>query len=144
MVSSDHYNPPAGLSRSVADLGQWHRSAAQPQGGPARISVSHSTQCPHYICELIALPERPVLAHLESPAMSAFPPLSGGMCCKTIFTTKLSNIDLRTSAGAQHRFNVVFGRSDSIIALAAQRRVLHHIQGHNGHGITPDLSRSDL
>jgi len=34
MVSSDHYDPPAGLSRSVADLGHRHRSAAaQPQGG---------------------------------------------------------------------------------------------------------------
>jgi hypothetical protein len=32
------------------------------------------------------------------------------MCCKTIFTTKLSNIDSGTSAGAQHRFKVLFGR----------------------------------
>src|SRR5262245_1363979 len=33
MVSSDHYDPPAGLSPSVADLVHRHRSAAaQPQG----------------------------------------------------------------------------------------------------------------
>src|SRR5215467_14197354 len=37
MVSSDHYNPPAGLSRSVAGLAHRHRSAAaQPQGGHSK------------------------------------------------------------------------------------------------------------
>src|SRR5499427_9502863 len=37
MVSSDHYDPPAGLSRSVADLVHRHRSAAaQPQGGHSK------------------------------------------------------------------------------------------------------------
>src|SRR5215510_14070699 len=37
MVSSDHYNPPAGLSRSVANWPHRHRSAAaQPQGGHSK------------------------------------------------------------------------------------------------------------
>jgi hypothetical protein len=37
MVSSDHYNPPAGLSRSVVDWAHRHRSAAaQPQGGHSK------------------------------------------------------------------------------------------------------------
>ena len=31
-------------------------------------------------------------------------PFMGGMCCKTIFTTRMSNIDLRTSTRAQRRF----------------------------------------
>jgi len=38
MVSSDHYDPPAGLSRTVADLVHRHRSAAaQPQGGHSKV-----------------------------------------------------------------------------------------------------------
>jgi len=37
MVSSDHYDPPVGLSRSVADLVHRHRSAAtQPQRGHSK------------------------------------------------------------------------------------------------------------
>jgi hypothetical protein len=37
MVSSDHYNPSAGLCRSVAGLAHRHRSAAaQPQGGHSK------------------------------------------------------------------------------------------------------------
>src|SRR5262245_7687842 len=41
MVSSDHYDPPAGLSRSVADLVHRHRSAAaQPQGGHSKASCA--------------------------------------------------------------------------------------------------------
>jgi hypothetical protein len=38
--------------------------------------------------------------------------LSGfrGLCCKTIFATKRSNIDSRTSTAAQHRFKTVLRR----------------------------------
>jgi len=42
-------------------------------------------------------------------------PLSGGMCCKTIVMTRMSNIDSRTRISAQRRFkNIV--HLDSIIA----------------------------
>src|SRR5262249_61185524 len=37
-------------------------------------------------------------------------PLMDRMCCKTVFTTKLSNIDSRTSTSAQYRFKTPFSR----------------------------------
>jgi hypothetical protein len=44
-----------------------------------------------------------VLLHLPAAGI-------GKLCCKTIFATKLSNIDSRTSTGAQHRFKTVLRR----------------------------------
>jgi hypothetical protein len=71
----------------------------------------------------------PFLLHCMSP-MLALPRhskigderlLSEGMCCKTIFTTRMSNIDSRTSTGAQRRFkNTV--HLDSVIARSQRSK----------------------
>jgi hypothetical protein len=48
----------------------------------------------------------------------------GRLCCKTIFTTKLSNIDSRTGRGAQDRFKTsLLGRTD--VAMRASPRIGH-------------------
>src|SRR5215813_9645664 len=43
-------------------------------------------------------------ARLGPRAMSPFPPLSGGLCCKTIFSTPARKIDSRSRSQPQHRF----------------------------------------
>ena len=54
-------------------------------------------------------------------AMPAICPLCPRMCCKTIFTTRMSNIDSRTSTSAQRRFkNTV--HLDSIIARSQRSK----------------------
>ncbi len=54
-------------------------------------------------------------------AMSATRPLYLRMCCKTIFTTRMSNIDSRTSTSARRRFkNTV--HLDSIIARSQRSK----------------------
>ena len=54
-------------------------------------------------------------------AISVARPLTLRMCCKTIFTTRMSNIDSRTSTSAQRRFkNTV--HLDSIIARSQRSK----------------------
>jgi hypothetical protein len=57
------------------------------------------------------------------------------MCCKTIFTTRMSNIDLWTSTSAQHRFKNTDSVGFDSCAFAVQQRVLQHNRGQSGHGL---------
>jgi len=50
-------------------------------------------------------------------------PLSGGMCYKTIFTTKLSNVDSRR-AGAQHRSRLQPGG----FLISSAKRLIHQFK----------------
>ena len=61
------------------------------------------------------------MALVRRPRCPLSGPLSGGMCCKTIFTTRMSNIDSRTSTSTQRRFkNTV--HLDSIIARSQRSK----------------------
>src|SRR6516165_321349 len=61
-------------------------------------------------------------------------PLSGGMCYKTIFTTKLSNVDSRR-AGAQHRSRLQPGG----FLISSAKRLLQLHQFKHWHFVMADL-----
>jgi hypothetical protein len=69
----------------------------------------------------------------------------GRLCCKTIFTTKLSNIDSRTGRGAQDRFKTsLLGRTDVAMRASPAHRssrksasVPHETQRPETHGSYP-------
>ena len=74
----------------------------------------------------------------RSPGARIFCPLYPRMCCKTIFTTRMSNIDSRTSTSAQRRFkNTV--QLDSIIARSQHRKEFC-----NTFPLIADMRRTDL
>jgi hypothetical protein len=54
--------------------------------------------------------------------------LSGGMCCKTIFTTEMSNIDSRMGTSAQYRFKTPFNQ----IRILPARHLASSFATHSG------------